>query len=318
MKVETIHQATRREIQDFFHRLRFYPSDWNIHLSKAQHVRLNGLLLEAELKRGHAFVVRSEKGICGLYVMESLPWNSEYFGLSCARIARFHAPDRQVAHLLAERITQDIQKQKYEHVHIGVDAREGHALRAFQQSDWHVLWTNLKMVCDAAQVDASEFSYRQDDLEVIPFAAHHLEALLEIAQRLSGFTWIQSDESLPADKRKDYAITLTRNSCLTDYSDVNLTLLKDGQAIGHNSSKLFSYPGDFLGARYTFERNTFIDPAMQSSGYGRFLERAVVKTLKTQVDFLTGKVRLGTPAMLRILENAGFESQGGELILVKN
>ncbi|MCC6160180.1 MAG: hypothetical protein IT350_19165 [Deltaproteobacteria bacterium] len=294
-----------------------YATDWHREWTREDHARLLENAMTHDAADGELMALKDGATVFGVATWKESAWDHAYFGLRHGRIGVLLADDIQTARNLATAVTESMAIARIEWGAAIVDARAKSAITALQESGWRVVWACAKMVCDTARVDASATGFRDGELEVLPTTPDHVPILVEAANRLHDTHWLQTLDELPLDRRRVYVGELTRNCCTTDFADVNLTLLRKGVPIGHNASKFFFAPEGVTALSYTFERNTFIDPALQSAGYGRFLERAVVKTLQSRVRLLTGRVRIEAPGMFRILERAGFESRGGELYFAR-
>ena len=304
------------EVEVFFQKLPYHLTDWDASLSIDARARLARINVEKELTDGVGFVAIDSGNTVGVFMLTPSKWDTEYFGVKMGRVTIFCAPHIQAANALTKKLREQIRKMKFEHVYTVLDSRDKIASLALQNSGWHVVWASLRQICKPKSVDTSGFLTSHGSLELVKYEPSHLPKLIEIASRLTEYTWLQHEERLPIDRRLNYAVELTRNSCTTDFADVSLTLLDNGRPTGFNSSKLFQHPPEVGTTRYTYERNTFVDPNLQGKGYGKFLEQAVIKHLYPLVDYITGRVAAQSVGMLRMLESAGFKSYGCELYLV--
>ncbi len=318
MKTERLASSDVTSTLESFLRARpHYATDWHREWTREDHARLLEHALTRDAEEGELIVLRDGASLPGVATWKESAWDHAYFGLRHGRVGALIADDIHTARSLARAVAESMASAGMEWGAAIVDARGKSVITALQEAGWRVVWACAKMVCDTKRVDTSETPLRDGDLEVVPTTPDHVPALVESANRLHDTHWLQTLDELPLEKRFAYVGELTRNCCETEFADVNLTLLRGGVPIGHNASKIFFTPEGVTPLSYTFERNTFIDPALQSAGCGRFLERAVVHELATRAKLLTGRVRIEAPGMFRILEGAGFESRGGELYFAR-
>ncbi|MCL4233965.1 MAG: hypothetical protein KJ042_05565 [Deltaproteobacteria bacterium] len=318
MKPEVLAPPDVASVLSAFARARpHFATDWHREWTREDHSHLLEQALARDAAEGELIALRDGETVLGAATWKKSAWDHAYFGRRHGRVGALLADDIQTARTLATAVTEAMANAGIEWGAAIVDARAKSAITALQETGWHVVWACAKMVCDTARVDTSQTVLCDGDLEVAPTTPGHVPILVEAASRLHDTHWLQTLDELPIERRRGYVAELTRNCCETNFADVNLTLLRNGVPIGHNASKIFFAPEGVTPLSYTFERNTFIDPALQSAGYGRFLERAVVRELKARARLLTGRVRIEAPGMFRILEGAGFESRGGELYFAR-
>ena len=297
----------------YFLTLPYYPTDWDLDLSREQHAKLNLHYVTQDLNRLEGLAAVENDRVKGVIVFGDHEWNSRFFETKCGQITHFFADGKDAATALAEATARRLVEQRYQHVYIALDVRGRWESHALQRTGWRVIWANVKIVCDLRDVDISQIPTKAGDLEVVKFEDRHLPALLEIAGRLTDYSWLQWEEKLRFEHRNTYIRKLTETCCTTDFSPLTYTLLKAGAPIGHISSRLCQYPPELGGTKFTSRRNIFIDPAVQSAGYGRFLGGANSRFDKPHATYATARARLEGAAALRMVASLGYQDRGGEL-----
>lgn len=313
MKIVELRHEWLPQIYQYYLTLPYYPTDWDLDLSPEQHAKLNLHNLTADLERHAGLAAVENDRVRGVVVFGDHDWNSRFFETRCGQVTHFFADGRDAATALAEALTRRLIERRFQHVYLALDVRGRWESHALQRAGWRIIWAAVKIALDFREIDTTGITPKAGDLEVVEYADWQLPALLEIAGRLKDYSWLQWEEKLRFENRNDYIRKLTEICCTTDYSPLTYTLLKAGQPIGHISSQLCQYPPEVGPTKHAYRRNMFIDPTIQSAGYGQFLARANLLFDKPRVNYLTGRVRLESAAMLRMVAVIGFHDRGGEL-----
>ncbi len=293
--------------------LPFHPDDWDRALSIPDHCALAVRRLAAA-GPDQAWAALDGSRVLGVACLSALPWDTGFFGLPMGRLDLLRAADPGAVDVLLEAVRAAAEQAGLRHLHHVLDARDQGLVRAFEGQGWHHAWTSVRMVADTARREAEAVPSRVRSVEVVESTTAHLPELTEVAARLPRYSWLQHEPGLPADRRAAYRATRLRSCVEGDLADVCLTLLHRGRPVGFNASALARHGDGTLGSTFTFERDTFVDPAAPR-GASRLLAQHVVARLTPRARYLTGLVRLPAVAMFRLLESVGFASSGGVLHL---
>ncbi len=306
-------------VEAFFRRHTWHAATWDRLLDSAAVARLARAQVASDAEQGGVVLgAAGGRELEGVAVLTPSAWDTAFFGVARGQVTVFEGSSAEAEAALAARLGPEARRLGLEHVHAVVDGRCHGAIAILQRTGWRVAWTSLKMVCDTQAIESAALVREPAGaFEVIPFEQAHLDRVLDMAERVRGISWLEHEPDLPAQRRREYLVEMTRNCCAGRFADLSVTLLDRGAPVGFNASAISRYPEGVASHLFTHERVTFTDPTVHGRGYGHALERGVVRHLAPRVRFLTGRVRLGAPNMLRVVEDAGFRCQGGDVYLVR-
>lgn len=291
-----------------------WPTAWDPSLTVDDHA----LLLASRLTRrgddSRIWISGQQPGPCSVARLAALPWDTEYFSMPMGAIELAACGAASMTAAVVAAAVSAARDTGLQHLRCSVDAGDHLTRRTLQRHGFRVEWSYTRIICDTTRLDHDAGGLPRT-VEVVPTTSDHLEALLAIVEQLPPYSWLELDESLPADARCAYVGTRLVNCVESDLADVVQTLLIRGRPVGFNASSIRGH-GPLVPSetRFSWELDTFVSPAAPP-GIGVSFERAVVHNLRPHARFLIGRVRLEGVAMFRATERAGFRSDGGEHVL---
>jgi hypothetical protein len=291
-------------------------NDYRYYRAISKEVQLR--LLSSEIGRageqGQLLALRVGDQVVGLATFIHLPWDSNIFGLSMAKIGHLIAASAQESRVqildrLLEELIELARAQGIRHLSTRVDCADIEAIQALERRGFRLMECLITYV----------FRPQQDTLpslktlyHVRPYSPADRAAVLAIAEQMYAHhqSRFSVDPSLPQSGMSRFYIEWTKNACSGEMADHILVAERKGCPVGFLAYKLNSHILKHTGIRIAGQGLSASLPEGTGAYIG--LLKAALELGREEYDFMEADAPLYHFLVIRTWQRLGFQLARGK------
>jgi hypothetical protein len=283
-------------------------------ISKEIQLRLLSSEIERAGEQGQFLALRVEDQVVGLATLSHLPWDSNIFGLSMARIGHLIAASApgsraQLLDRLLEELIKLARAQGIRHLSTRVDCADIETIQALEGRGFRLMECLITYV----------FRPQQDTLpslktlyHVRPYIPADREALLAISEQMYAHhqSRFSVDPSLPQSGVGRFYTEWTKNACSGEMADHILVAERKGCPVGFLAYKLNGHILKHTGIRIAGQGLSASLPEGTGAYVG--LLKAALELGRGEYDFMEADAPLHHFLVTRTWQRLGFQLARGK------
>lgn len=287
-----------------------YPQQFNLFLESTiiKYHQRKIFQLVHDKKMVWAVALRRKDKLIGLAILEKLPWESEYFKISMAKVSYLlchtssSREEYRIKLELFRRISELSLGAGIKHLCFETDVRDSSGIHAAESNSFKLMVTQLiyarkkKNIAKSGRLDKDYIirSFRKEDIRQV----------LKIAMQSRAISRFHADESLPEEKRRAYYRVKTENCCLGKIAGRTFVLEKNRRIIGFY---IFRYENIIEKPTVGYVISIALASEVQGRGIGPAFIDEVEQRLLKGVGIFTGRVHIANIPMIRTMNKVNAE-----------